>query len=160
MKKSSLPANRFKKSTTETVEMTEIDGLERGAILTYTDVRRSSKSCEDREIKTCIGDLYVIVNALRDYANILEGVIPEWGLLGFHAAIYNLHAARCRKIAGKYAKAIGYNYDRALERCRRSRAKGVREGDIGMDGLEAIIRKQELDSQKQKEHSEEIEDDG
>lgn len=33
---------------------------------------------EEKELKTCCGDLYVIINALRDYANILDSVIEEW----------------------------------------------------------------------------------
>lgn len=139
-----LPAEKFESSTTETVEMTEIDGTEQGAILQFTDVGRAGKPSELREIHTCYGDLYVIVNALRDYANLLDGAIQEWGLRGFHAFTYELHAARCRKIAGKYAAAIGYDYDKAVERCQRRRAKGNRNDDTGMDGLEALIRKQQI----------------
>lgn len=148
-----LPAEKFELSTSETVEMTEIDGMEHGAILRFTDVGKAGIASEARELNTCIGDLYVIVNALRDYANLLESVIPEWNLTGFHAATYELHAARCRKIAGKYAATIGYDYDKALERCQRRRAKGERSGDTGMDGLEALIRKQEINPPKQKKES-------
>lgn len=137
-----LPVWKFEKSTTETVEMTEIDGIEQSAILQYTDVGRSGRPSEAREVLTCYGDLYVIVNALRDYANLLEGAIQEWGLRGFHSFTYELHAARCRKIAGKYADAIGYDYDKAVERCQRRRAKGAKRDDTGLDGLEALMRKQ------------------
>lgn len=143
-----LPVWKFEESTTETVEMTEIDGIEQGAILQYTDVGRSGSPSEVREVLTCYGDLYVIVNALRDYANLLEGAIQEWGLRGFHAFTYELHAARCRKIAGKYAAAVGYDYDKAVERCQRRRTKGIKADDTGMDGLEALIRKQEHNGRK------------
>ena len=136
-----LPVEKFELSTTTTVEMTEIDGMEQGAILRFTDIGKVGRYSGDREVSTCYGDLYVIVNALRDYADMLESVIPEWGLTGFHAATYELHAARCRKIAGKYAAAIGYDYDKAVERCQRRRAKGDRNDDTGIDGLEAFIRK-------------------
>ena len=107
-----LPAAKFEPATSATVEMTEIDGMGQGAILRFTDVGRSGQSSRGRELRTCYGDLYAIVNALRDYANMLEGVIPEWNLTGYHAATYELHAARCREIAGKYAAAIGYDYDK------------------------------------------------
>ena len=143
MSRGPLPAAKFESSMTTTVEMTEIDGMEPGAILCFTDVGKSGQPNEEKELHTCYGDLYVIVNALRDYANLLESVIPEWGLTGFHAATYELHAARCRKIAGKYAAAIGYDYDKAVERCERRRAKGERDNDTGMDGLEAFVRKRE-----------------
>ena len=133
-----LPAAMFEPATTATVELTEIDGMEQGAILRFTDADQSGG---DRELRTCYGDLYAVVNALRDYANILEGVIPEWGLTGYHAAIYELHAARCREIAGKYAAAIGYNYDKAMERCLKRRARDGSGDDTGLDGLEALARK-------------------
>lgn len=133
-----LPAARFEPATTATVEMTEIDGMEQGAILRFTDAGQSGG---DRELRTCYGDLYAVVNALRDYANILEGVIPEWGLTGYHAAVYELHAARCREIAGKYAAAIGYDYDKAMERCLKRRARDGSGDDTGLDGLEALARK-------------------
>ena len=143
MSRDPLPIAKFEPSTTTTVEMTEIDGIEQGAVLRFTDVGKSGHPSEAKELHTCYGDLYVIVNALRDYANLLESVIPEWGLTGFQAATYELHAARCRKIAGKYAAAIDYDYDKAVERCERRRAKGKRDSDTGMDGLEAFIRKRE-----------------
>lgn len=143
-----LPVWKYEEPTTETVEMTEIDGIEQGAILQFIDVGRAGRSSEVREVQTCYGDLYVIVNALRDYANLLEGAIQEWGLRGFHAFTYELHAARCRKIAGKYAAAIGYDYDKALERCQRRQAKGIKDSDTGMDGLEALMWKQENRGQK------------
>ena len=71
-------------------------------------------------------------------------MIQEWELTGFQAATYELHAARCRKIAGKYAAAIEYDYDKAIERCERRRARGSSGEDTGMDGLEALVRRQEI----------------
>ena len=150
MNREHLPVERFESSMTTTVEMTEIDGMVQGAILRFTNVGKSRKPSEVKELQTCYGDLYVIVNALRDYANLLEGVISEWNLTGYHAATYELHAARCRKIAGKYAAAIDYDYDKAVERCEKRRAKGDRDSDTGMDGLEALVRKQEHKPQKEK----------
>ena len=71
-----LPAAKFEPATTATVEMSGIDGLEQGAILRFTDAGRSGRPSGDRELRTCYGDLYAVVNALRDYANMLESVIP------------------------------------------------------------------------------------
>lgn len=148
-----LPAAKFEIPTSETVEMTEIDGIIQGAILQFTDAGRRNKASSEREVRTNYGDLYVIVNALRDYANLLESVISEWSLIGFHAAAYELHAARCRKIAGKYASAIGYDFDKALERCRKRRAKGEREDDTGMDGLVALMQKREGAGKKKEQNN-------
>ena len=72
----------YTESTTETVEMTELDGMEHGAVLRYMDLGGPSKPCSTREVKTTMGDLYVIVNALRDYANLLESAVYAWGLTG------------------------------------------------------------------------------
>ena len=150
-KEKPLPAWKYGPPTTETVEMTEIDGMEQGAILQFTDVGKSGKPSEEREVHTCYGDLYVIVNALRDYANMLDSVIQEWELTGYQAIYFELHAERCRKIAGKYSSAIGYDYDKALERCQKRRAKGERSDDTGMEGLEAFIRRDEIKPKKKKE---------
>ena len=38
------------------------------------------------EVKTCYGDVVKIVNALRDYAKLLELVCDEWDLGGYHRA--------------------------------------------------------------------------
>lgn len=140
-----LPAEKFEPSISRTAEMTEINGLEQGAVLRFrfADVGGSGQPSEDKELHTCYGDLYVIVNALRDYADLLESVISEWSLTGYHAATYEIHAARCRKIAGKYAAAIGYDYAKAVTRCERRRTKGERGGDTGMDGLEALVQKRD-----------------
>ena len=126
----------YTESTTETVEMTELDGMEHGAVLRYMDLGGPSKPCSTREVKTTMGDLYVIVNALRDYANLLESAVSAWGLTGYHEATYQIHAERCRKISGRYADAMGYDYDKALARCRKRR---TRDGGTGMDGLEALV---------------------
>lgn len=140
-KKPPLPAPKFEPSITETVEMTEIDGLEQGAILKFMNFGMRGRASGEKELKTCLGDLYVIINVLQDYANILDGVIEEWGLTGYHAARYQLHAERCRKIAEKYSAAIGYDYDKALERCQKRRSKTKKSDDVGIDGLEAFVRK-------------------
>lgn len=147
---SPLPAEKYEQSTTETVELTEIDGMEQGAILRYTDIGGSGKPAQEREIRTCYGDLYVIVNALRDYSVLLESVVLEWELTGYHAATYEIHSARCRKIAEKYAAAIGYDYDKAMERCKNRRENGWKSDDTGMDGLEAMVRKRQATSNEKK----------
>lgn len=84
MSREPLSAAKFESSATTTVEMTEIDGMEQDAILQFTDVGKFGKPSKDKQARTCYGDLYVIVNALRDYANLLESVVDEWNLTGFH----------------------------------------------------------------------------
>ncbi len=135
---------------TETVEMTEVDGIQQGAVLRFMHLSKGSSEHQEEEIHTCLGDIYVTVNALRDYAALLERAVKAWKLTGFQESTYNLHAARCRKIADKYAGAVGYDYDAALERCRKRRAQASQRDDTGMDGVEALVRKQQR-AQNQKE---------
>ena len=57
--------------------------------------------------KTCYGDICKAVNALRDYARLLEMACEQWDLTGFHRALYEYHAEKMREIAGKFQAGIG-----------------------------------------------------
>lgn len=69
------------------------------------------------KVKTCYGDVVKIVNALRNYARLLETVCDEWELGGFHRAIYEYQAEKLRQIADKFQCGIGYDYCSPSERC-------------------------------------------
>ena len=75
------------------------------------------------EVKTCYGDVVKIVNALRDYARLLELVCDEWDLGGFHRATYEYQAEKLRQIADKLQCGIGYDYDAAVRKCQKLRGK-------------------------------------
>ena len=75
------------------------------------------------EVKTCYGDVVKIVNALRDYARLLELVCDEWDLGGFHRATYEYQAEKLRQIADKFQCGIGYDYDAAVRKCQKLRGK-------------------------------------
>lgn len=98
----------------------------------------------DVQIKTCYGDIYKIVNALRDYSRLLLLTCDAWNLTGFHRALYEYHAQKVREIADKYQASIGYDYDKALEKCRKKQAKakkkGGEESDVGGEALELLLR--------------------
>lgn len=92
-------------------------------------------------IRTCPGDLYKIVNALMDYARILELAVGQWDLCGFHKATYELYAEQLRKLARKYAGGIGYDYEKALQKCKKRQERKQRAADdIGEDALVLAIR--------------------
>ncbi|MCI9224146.1 MAG: hypothetical protein HFE91_01605 [Acutalibacter sp.] len=129
-------------STMETVEMSEIDGTELGAVIRYISLPKRDMAHETKALNTCMGDLYVIVNALYDYAHFLERAASEQGLNRYEQELFLIHASRCRKIAGKFSQQIGYDYEKALERCRKRRTKENDSSDSGMDGLEALVQKQ------------------
>lgn len=87
------------------------------------------------EIKTCYGDICKIVNVLRDYARILRMVCEEWDLRGYHRAAYELHADKLEEISKKYQTGIGYDYDKAVEKCRKNRARTQRDSDVGGEAM-------------------------
>ena len=89
---------------------------------------------------TCYGDIYKTVNALRDYVRLLESVCDQWELTGFHRATYEYHAEKLRKIADKLQAGIGYDYDKAVERCKKKRAKKSHSSDVGEDALLLTVR--------------------
>lgn len=102
----------------------------------------------EREIKTCYGDIYKIVNALMDYARLLELACDEWGLEGFHRATYEYHAEKFRAIAKKYQAGIGYDYDAALVKCE-AKKKPHKDDDIGGDAMELALKQARRQAQKE-----------
>ena len=93
------------------------------------------------EIKTCHGDIRMIVDALMDYSRMLEMVCDHWHLEGFHRAKYEYYAEKLRAIARKYQAGIHYDYDALLEKCQREQAKKRRDDDVGGEALDLAYRK-------------------
>ncbi|MDE7243358.1 MAG: hypothetical protein K2O18_05185 [Oscillospiraceae bacterium] len=118
----------------DTAEVTELYGVEPGGIFDFI-----GRDLKEHTIKTCWGDLMVMCNALEDYANVLDRAVEEWELQEYQKAIYQIHAARCRKIAGKYAAAIGYDREAALKKCRKRREKSL--NDVGEDALALLANR-------------------
>lgn len=85
------------------------------------------------EIKTCRGDIRLIVDVLRDYARILRSVCFDWELDSYTREIYEIHAYKLERIAEKYQAGIGYDYDKALELCKKK--KRPTTPDSGIDAL-------------------------
>lgn len=101
--------------------------------------------------KTCYGDIYKTVNALRDYAQLLEMVCEQWELTGFHRALYEYHAEKLREIAGKLQAGIGYDYDAAVEKCRRSKKNKKKEDDAGEDALVLAFKRTKQSDEQTKD---------
>lgn len=134
--KPAQPTRHFSRKVFELIMSRSIalDKLETEVVLHTFDVNGT------HDIQTCYGDIYKIVNALMDYAKMLEEVCDEWNLQGYHRAVYEVHAENLRVIAKKYQASIGYDYDKAVERCRTKR-KPKTDDDIGGDALELTFRK-------------------
>lgn len=95
----------------------------------------------EREIRSCYGDIYKVINALMDYARLLELTCDEWGLEGYHRAVYELYAKDFRAIAKKYQEAIGYDYDAAVARCEAKKKRQNKGDDVGGDALELAMKR-------------------
>lgn len=87
------------------------------------------------EIRTCYGDICKIVNTLRDYSRLLLEACEEWDLQEYHRAIYELHAEKLEQIAKKFQAGIGYDYDKAVEKCRKKQGKQSRNEDVGGEAM-------------------------
>lgn len=109
----------------------------------------------DHEIRTCYGDICKTVNALRDYSRILTMVCDTWDLHGFHRIKYEFHAEKLREIADKLQAGIGYDYDAAVGRCEKQKAKKHRDDDVGGEALEmGIIKAQQAAEAKARKAAE------
>lgn len=100
---------------------------------------------------TCYGDIYKTVNALRDYVRLLESVCDQWELTGFHRATYEYHAEKLRKIADKLQAGIGYDYGKAVEKCKKKRARKSHSNDVGEDALLLTVRAADKSADNEKE---------
>ena len=104
-------------------------------------LRRGRKGFYPSAIRTCEGDLFLICDALEDYADICEQYIERERdkLTAYQVGAIECRIERYRYIAGKYVAAIGYDREKALARCAKRRAAEGRE-DVGEEALSALVR--------------------
>jgi len=113
----------------------EMDKFTAEVILRYRDLDG------EREIRTCPGDIYKIVNVFMDYARLLELVNDEWDLDPYRRAVNEVTADKLRSIARKYQEAIGYDYEAALAKCEAKQKKQRKDDDVGGDALELAMKR-------------------
>lgn len=107
---------------------------------------------ERKEIHSCYGDIIIIINAMADYAGLLDDyrmMYPE-GLNAFQAATYEYQANRCRKIQKSLEQQMGYDRDKAFEKCQKRRAKQSSD-DVGEEALVLLARKKANEERKKEE---------
>ena len=127
-----MPRDLFEAEVSQSLEIAE---LGREILICFQDI---DGPCE---ISTCYGDICKIVNALRDYSRLLEMVCDQWELQGWQRAVYEYHARKLREISQKYQAGIHYDYDAAVEKCRKKREKQQREDDVGGEAIELAVRR-------------------
>ena len=121
------PGEKWRHTTMSVPEMADLLGLKSGTA--YDLVKRG------------YGDVVKIVNALRDYAKLLETVCDEWDLGGFHRATYEYQAEKLRQIADKFQCGIGYDYDAAVRKCQKLRGKRPRNADVGEEAMVLAVKR-------------------
>lgn len=121
-----LPRDKFEPVVSQPLEL---DALGTELSICFEDLEGP------RKIDTCYGDVCKIVNALRDYARMLRMVCGEWDLQGCHRAVYELHADKLEEISKKCQAGIGYDYDKAVEKCRKKHGKKQRDSDVGGEAM-------------------------
>lgn len=129
--------------------MTGLEAESKETVLEF--LRRGRKGFYPSAIRTCEGDLFLICDALEDYANICEQYIERERdkLTAYQVGAIECRIERYRYIAGKYAAAIGYDREKAMARCAKRRAAEGREG-VGEEALSALVRYGAVESRKAK----------
>ena len=123
-------------------EALELNDLDAEVVLTFLSLEGRPQLGVLREVRSCAGDIYKIVNMMMDYARILEAAIREWDLQGLPKAHYEHSAMQYRRMAKKYAAAIGYDYGKAAAKLRKKNPVR-REDDVGGEALSLTVRREE-----------------
>lgn len=110
----------------------QMDLLGESVVLSFLGKKRTEM------LTVCMGDIYKTVNALMDYARLLELAVKEWNLEGYHRMTYEIHAEEYRKVAQKFADGIGYDYQKALETCKKKQSR--RDEGVGEEALVLTVR--------------------
>lgn len=105
-----------------------------------------------KEVHASYGDIIIIINAMADYAGLVDDyrrMYPE-RLDSFQAATYEYQANRCRKIQKTLEQQMGYDRDKAFEKCQKRRAKQS-DDDVGEEALVLLARSKANEERKKEE---------
>lgn len=89
---------------------------------------------KDYEVTASYGDIVLIISMLRDYVKALDEVRRE--SLDWQA----YYRAKFLKMADRLQSQIEYDYDKAMEKCRK-KAEKESKSDIGEDALLLALKK-------------------
>ena len=133
----------------DTVSMTsEINEDEQNMV----PIRYLELDGELKEIHSCYGDIIIIINAMADYAGLLDDyrmMYPE-RLNAFQSMTYEYQANRCRKIQKSLEQQMGYDRYKAIEKCQKRRARQS-DDDVGEEALVLLARKNANEERKKEE---------
>lgn len=89
------------------------------------------------QIETCEGDIILIINAMLDYADLLEAKAK--GMESpFEAESARYYVDRFRRIAEKYSKAIKYSREKAIQNCEKKKHRQA--DDFGEEAMALMVK--------------------
>lgn len=100
--------------------------------------RKEGRSFSPSTMTSCHGDLRLICDVLVDYARLCDERRAQGDMTALEAGTYEYYADRCRRIAEKFAAAIGYDREATIRRCMKNREKAG--DDVGEDALVLATR--------------------
>lgn len=87
-------------------------------------------------------DVVLIICMLHDYVNMLDEIRKD----DIQYEVY--YREKFLKMANRLAEQIGYDYDQAVEKCRKKQSKKEPESDIGEEAFALMVKR---GNQKKKE---------
>lgn len=101
----------------------------------------------DYVVSCSYGDIVLIICMLHDYVKMLDEVKADdiW-----YQAYYR---EKFVKIADRLSEQIGYDYEKAMEKCRKKQQKKESSSDIGEDGLTLSVKRELEREQKEKDET-------
>lgn len=101
----------------------------------------------DYVVSCSYGDIILIINMLHDYIRMLDEIKADdlW--------YQSYYRDKFVKIADRLSDQIGYDYEKAVEKCRKKRQKKESSSDIGEDGLALSVKRGLEKEQKEKDET-------
>ena len=93
------------------------------------------KTLKQFEVTCSYGDIVLIISMLRDYVKGLDEI--KHGNIDWEAYYRN----KFLKMADRLSEQIGYDYDKALEKCLKKAEKAAKDDDIGEEALVLALKK-------------------
>lgn len=101
----------------------------------------------DYVVSCSYGDIILIINMLHDYIRMLDEIKADdlW--------YQSYYRDKFVKIADRLSEQIGYDYEKAVEKCRKKQQKKESSSDIGEDGLALSVKRGLEKEQKEKDEA-------
>ncbi len=113
----------------ETIEHAEAPVQVKGA------VNLKSHPISQYEVTLSYGDIVLIISMLRDYVKGLDEIKGD--SIDWQAYYRNKFLG----MADRMQQQIGYDYDKAVEKCRKKQEKTASSSDVGEDALILALKK-------------------